>query len=166
MMADWVSYAALGLSALSISITAYNLYVSGPVVWVTVKEVHAEGLTEGHDFLDFKVICGGRKAITVESIQLMVAHKPTVYRFKDDAILHGPALPFRIDDGSSQRWFVDVTMGVEFFDKKYYEGPRVWKWPESYHIMVRLGNGRIIKPMILEHPTYYDEIDISNPPWD
>lgn len=141
---EWVSYAALILSAGSLFVSMLALRAGGPRLRLQVGRW--PGGAAGNPFPDgaavrLIVVNAGRAAVTVQGFQVTpYGNRNPVLDVSD---VKGPLLPFRLEAHASEVWCTDALPAARAYDEKLRDGLRPWSsWPSQFRFTVAAGNGR------------------------
>lgn len=145
---EWVTYAALALSAgaLVVSVLAYR--AGGPRLRLLAKPVPAgapDNPFHGGATFRLTVVNAGRAAITVEGF-----HVTPYGNLKPVAAVAGvvgPSLPYRLEAHASESWVADALPAAREYDGLIRSGDLkpYSSWPSQFRFSVAAGNGRRAK---------------------
>jgi hypothetical protein len=140
---SWVSYAALGMSGLSLVVSGLTYRAGGPRL--RLEATLFKGIDSpfpGGRPVELSVTNAGRAAVTVEGFHLTPygERKPAVK--VNDVV--GAALPFRLEAHASERWLVDVLPAAREYHALLRSGhlkPNS-SWPSQFYFTMKAGNGK------------------------
>lgn len=140
---SWVSYAALGLSGLSLVVSG----LTGRAGWPTsapggdIVQRDRESVSGGRP-VELTVTNAVRAAVTVEGFHLTPygERQPSV---KVSDVL-GAALPFRLEAHASERWLVDALPAAREYHALLRSGhlKPTGSWPSQFYFSMKAGNGK------------------------
>ena len=140
---EWVSYAALALSAGSLVIAGLSYRAGGPRLRLQSRRVSADA--EGNPFpsgvpVRLTVVNSGRATVTVEGFHVTYpAGRKPLARVRD---IDGPALPYRLEAHASETWVVDALPAAREVDREGGERDDPLVGPAQFRFVADAGNGK------------------------